>query len=150
MIPMKFCVSREIWYVMRMKHSCLNHLSAFNEKKAWCNRKPFMQQVIANIKYPRKITTVVWLIMWSPLMKSADYCPQICFSVFHRFRQAKFAYSGLILSTSHFLILSHHPPLKMKLAFKVVKIDSKIITSLPWSKSVKDTIETLTTKESAL
>ncbi len=45
------------------------------------------------------------------------------YSVFHRFRHAKFAIGGSILSSSQFLIL----PQKMKLASKVVKINPKII-----------------------
>jgi hypothetical protein len=41
--------------------------------------------------------------------------------------QSKFAYGGSILSSSQFLQL----PQKMELASKVVKVDSKIIVSLP-------------------
>ncbi len=51
-------------------------------------------------------------------------------------RQAKFAYGGSILNSSQFSIL----PQKMKLALKLVKIDTKIITSLSLSKSVKRTL----------
>jgi hypothetical protein len=50
--------------------------------------------------------------------------------VFHRFRQAKFAYGGSILSSSQFLLLPQLPQ-KMELASKVVKIGSKIIVSPP-------------------
>jgi hypothetical protein len=52
------------------------------------------------------------------------------YSVFQGFRQAKSANGGLILSSNQFLIL---PQLlqKMKLASKVVKVNSKIIISLP-------------------
>jgi hypothetical protein len=48
--------------------------------------------------------------------------------VFHQFRQAKFAYADVILSSSQFLLL---PQLlqKMKLASKVVESDLKIIIS---------------------
>jgi hypothetical protein len=46
------------------------------------------------------------------------------YSVFHRFRQAKFANGRLILSLSQFLILPQLPH-EMKLASKIVKIDSK-------------------------
>ncbi len=53
-----------------------------------------------------------------------------CYSVFHRFRHAKFANDGLILSSSQFLILPELPQ-KMKLTSKVVEIDPKIIVSLP-------------------
>jgi hypothetical protein len=60
--------------------------------------------------------------------------------VFHRLRQAKFAYGGSILGMSQFLLLPHHP-LKMTLAIKVVKIDSKIIISLPQSKLLTQTVE---------
>jgi hypothetical protein len=44
--------------------------------------------------------------------------------------KAKSANGGLILSSSHFLILPQLPQ-KIKLASKVVKVDSKIINSLP-------------------
>ncbi len=49
-------------------------------------------------------------------------------SVFHRFRQAKFAYGGLLLSPSQYLLLPKQP-LKTMLTIKVVKIDLKIIIS---------------------
>jgi hypothetical protein len=52
------------------------------------------------------------------------------YSLFHQFRQAKFANGGSILSSSQFSILPQLPQ-KMKLASKVVKIDPKIIFSLP-------------------
>jgi hypothetical protein len=52
------------------------------------------------------------------------------YSVFQGFRQAKSANGGSILSLSQFLILPQLPQ-KMKLAAKVVKVDSKIINSLP-------------------
>jgi hypothetical protein len=56
--------------------------------------------------------------------------PQKVYSEFHRFRQAKFAFGGSILSSSQFSILPQLAQ-KMKLASKVVKVDSKIIVSLP-------------------
>ncbi len=59
------------------------------------------------------------------------------YSVFHRFRQAKFDNAGSILSSSQFsLSLSR---LKMKLASKVVKIDSKYTARKQQFKSVKHT-----------
>jgi hypothetical protein len=60
--------------------------------------------------------------------------------VFHWFRQAKFAHGGLILSSSQFLLLPQQP-LNITLAVKVVKIDFKIIISLPKSKPAKQTVE---------
>jgi hypothetical protein len=45
-------------------------------------------------------------------------------TMFHRFRQAKFDNSGVMLSSSQFFILLQLPQ-KIKLASKVVKIDSK-------------------------
>jgi hypothetical protein len=42
--------------------------------------------------------------------------------VFHQFRQAKFAYGGLVLNSSQFLLLTQRP-LKTTLALKVVKIE---------------------------
>ncbi len=65
--------------------------------------------------------------------------PFYTYSVFRRFRQVKFAYGGSILSLSHFLLLLQ-PPLITTLSIKVVKIDSKIIISLPWFKSMKQTV----------
>jgi hypothetical protein len=49
---------------------------------------------------------------------------------FHGFSKAKFDNGGSILSSSQFLILPQLPQ-KIKLASKVVKVDSKIIISLP-------------------
>jgi hypothetical protein len=63
----------------------------------------------------------------------------LLYSVFRQFRQAKFANNASILSLSHFLILPRLSQ-KIKLAFKVVKIDSKIIILPPWSKSTKLTV----------
>ncbi len=57
-------------------------------------------------------------------------CKNETYSVFHRFRQAKFPNGGSILSSNQFSILPQ-PPQKMKLASKVVKIDPKIIVLLP-------------------
>ncbi len=50
--------------------------------------------------------------------------------MFQGFRQAKSANGGSNLSSSQFLILPQLPQ-KMKLASKLVKVDSKIIISLP-------------------
>ncbi len=52
------------------------------------------------------------------------------YSVFQGFSKAKSANGGSILSSSQFLILPQLPQ-KIKLGSKVVKIDSKIIISLP-------------------
>ncbi len=54
----------------------------------------------------------------------------IFYSVFQGFRQAKSSNVGLILSSSQFLILPQLPQ-KIRLASKVVKVDSKIIILLP-------------------
>jgi hypothetical protein len=62
------------------------------------------------------------------------------YSVFQGFSYAKFAYGGSILSSSQFLILPQLPQ-KMKLTLKVVKIDPKIIVSLPTFKSLKLTVD---------
>jgi hypothetical protein len=65
----------------------------------------------------------------------------ICtYSVFQEFSKAKSANGGLILSSSQFLILPQLPQ-KIKLASKVVKVDSKIIISLPKIKSQKLTVD---------
>jgi hypothetical protein len=53
--------------------------------------------------------------------KDRGHDPWHTYSVFHQFRQAKFDNGGSILSPSQFLLL----PQKMKLASKVVKIDSE-------------------------
>ncbi len=55
--------------------------------------------------------------------------PSWC-SVFQGFSKSKSANGGSILSLSQFLILPQLPQ-KIKLASKVVKVDSKIIISLP-------------------
>jgi hypothetical protein len=52
------------------------------------------------------------------------------YSVFQGFSKAKSANGGSILSLSQFLILPQLPQ-KIKLASKVVKVDSKIIILLP-------------------
>jgi hypothetical protein len=52
------------------------------------------------------------------------------YSVFQGFRKAKSANGGSILSSSQFLILPQMPQ-EIKLASKVVIVDSKIIVSIP-------------------
>ncbi len=52
------------------------------------------------------------------------------YSVFKGFSKAKSANGGSILSSSQFLVLPQLPQ-KIKLASKVVKVDTKIIISLP-------------------
>jgi hypothetical protein len=54
----------------------------------------------------------------------------VLYSVFQGFSKAKSANGGSILSSSQFLILPQLPQ-KIKLASKVVKVDSKIIILLP-------------------
>ncbi len=54
----------------------------------------------------------------------------ISYSMFQGFSKAKSANGGAILCSSQFLILPQLPQ-KIKLASKVVKVDSKIIISLP-------------------
>jgi hypothetical protein len=61
------------------------------------------------------------------------------YSVFHRFREAKFAHGGSILSSSQFLLLPQQP-LKTTITMTVVEINSKIILLLPQSKPVKQTV----------
>ncbi len=61
--------------------------------------------------------------------------------MFHRFRQAKFANGGSILSSSQFFATDPFV-LKNKAQFKNGQIHSKIIISLP--KSVKLTVEDTT------
>ncbi len=63
----------------------------------------------------------------------------VSYSVFHRFKQAKFENGGLTFSSSKFSILPQLPQ-KMEFASKGVKADSKIISLLPISKSVKLTV----------
>jgi len=53
----------------------------------------------------------------------------------HRFWQDKFPDGGSVLGSSQFSILPQLP-LKTMLGLKVVKIDSKISSSLHWSESV--------------
>ncbi len=64
----------------------------------------------------------------------------VIYSVFQGFSKAKTANGGSILSSSQFLILPQLPQ-KIKLASKVVKVDSKIIRShYLRSKSLKLTV----------
>jgi hypothetical protein len=53
----------------------------------------------------------------------------LTYGVFQGFSKAKSAYGGSILSSSQFLILPQLPQ-KIKLASKLVEVDSKIIISL--------------------
>jgi len=55
---------------------------------------------------------------------------KICYRAFHGLGQAKFAYGGSVLGLNQFTLLPKMP-LKMMLDLKAVKIDSKIIISLP-------------------
>ncbi len=52
------------------------------------------------------------------------------YSAFQGFSKAKSANGGSILSSNQFLILPQLPQ-KIKLASKVVKVDSKIVISIP-------------------
>ena len=61
------------------------------------------------------------------------------YRAFHRFGQTQIADSGLVLGSSQCSFLSQLPQ-KMTLASKVVKIDSKIIISLSYSKSVTQSV----------
>jgi hypothetical protein len=73
--------------------------------------------------------------------KKIERCVQLeKYTVFHRFGQAKFANGYLILSSSQNL-LQLQRPLKTWLVIKVVKLGPKVIISLPWFKSVKQTID---------
>jgi hypothetical protein len=64
-------------------------------------------------------------------LRSATFsCLSRYYSVFQGFSKAKSANGGSILSLSQFLILPQLPQ-KIKLASKVVKVDSKIIILLP-------------------
>ncbi len=68
-----------------------------------------------------------------PLQKSIfieDVIGARSYSVFQGFSKAKSANGGSILNSSQFLILPQLPR-KIKLASKVVKIDSKIIILIP-------------------
>ncbi len=62
------------------------------------------------------------------------------YSVFHQFRQVKFDFGGSIVSLRQFLLMPQQP-LKMTLALKVVKMKSKIIFLLSWSKLAKQTVK---------
>ncbi len=94
---------------------------------------PFSIKVKGRDNFARLVLVTLSI---SVLQKSSKNNKKTSYSVFHKFRQAKFAYGGSILSFSQNLLLPQLPQ-KMKLAVKVVKSDSKIIISLPWSKSVK-------------
>ncbi len=65
------------------------------------------------------------------------------YRVFHRFRQAEFAYGCPILSSSQFLA-TDPSALKNEAHFKNGQIHSKKLIVLPQSKSVKLTVEVIT------
>jgi hypothetical protein len=68
---------------------------------------------------------------WPPIRSVFyQFQPKTFYRAFHVFGQAKFAYGGLVLGSSQFTLLPQLP-LKMTLNIKAVKIDSKIIISLP-------------------
>jgi hypothetical protein len=69
-------------------------------------------------------------LMFLTLLLLMLSCCDSLYSEFHRFRQAKFDYGGLILSLSQFLLLPQLSQ-KVELTSKVVKVDSKIIISIP-------------------
>ncbi len=78
-----------------------------------------------------------WRFYWLSLFSSVQHpwlskdTQQVSYySVFQGFSKAKSANGGSILSLSQFLILPQLPQ-KIKLVSKVVKVDSKIIISLP-------------------
>jgi hypothetical protein len=66
----------------------------------------------------------LWVYVLKKLNRTLTY------SVFQGFSKAKSGNGGSILSSSQFLILPQLPQ-KIKLASKVVKVDSKIIILLP-------------------
>ncbi len=76
--------------------------------------KLFLNNLVVFLQYATDLKT------WSQVSRHLFYD----YSVFHRLRQAKFENSGSILSSSQILLLPQ-PPQKMKLASKVVQIDSK-------------------------
>jgi len=56
---------------------------------------------------------------------------------FHRFGQAKFAYGGSVLGSSHAIYTTAPAVFKNDTRFKsMVEIDSKMIISIPLSKSL--------------
>ncbi len=74
------------------------------------------------------------------IVRKSDNCHKLGrYSVFHRFRQAKFAYGGSISSSIQFSLLPQRPQ-NLMLDVKISINNFKIIISLPWSKSVKQTV----------
>jgi hypothetical protein len=69
-------------------------------------------------------------IALSKLKKQQQNIGTYLYNVFQGFSKAKSANGGSILRSSQFLILPQLPQ-KIKLASKMVKVDSKIIISLP-------------------
>ncbi len=90
----------------------------------------FLYFWMPSVLYSQKTIENHCVFFWNSIVFSCVYGRLAYYSVFQGFRQAKSANGGLILSSSQFLILSQLPQ-KMKLASKVVKVDSKIIISLP-------------------
>ena len=63
----------------------------------------------------------------------------LCFMDLDKLTLAQLCYGGLVLGLRHILEIPKLPQKRM-LTAKVVKSDSKIIISPPWSKSVRDTL----------
>jgi hypothetical protein len=85
------------------------------------------------IKKERKVECFLWSKVYaSSFHPNSDQSLTLFlfYSVFQGFSKAKSANGGSILSSSQFLILLQLPQ-KIKLASKVVKVDSKIIILLP-------------------
>jgi hypothetical protein len=77
-----------------------------------------------------KLFGITWAILEASRLPANTSYNLNMYSVFQGFSKAKSANGGSILSSSQFLILPQLPQ-KIKLASKVVKVDSKIIILPP-------------------
>ncbi len=114
---------RHLWW---MTHNCFQLLLKMKMRSRYIKLKvehyrlfmfspPKISWVIWGIKYIYLLLfTVFFLIQPSSKQiicfgfgKQNSVLPIVFFNVFHRFRQAKFAYGGSILSSSQFLLLPY-------------------------------------------
>ncbi len=118
----------ENWYVWKVDldiYECLKFLKKNISPVFFC-------------KTPFSYVFFIELLDFSLILKSR---PCLCFSDLGKLNLLM----GYDFKLKPFLILLQRA-LKTTLTIKVVKIDSKIITSMPWSKSVKQAVDVMMLK----
>ncbi len=103
----------------------------FNDFRQMQKKKLFFSFInYLNIRFHLRILVFFNSIPYFSVWKWKQFKVAISYSVFQGYSKAKSANGGSILSSSQFLKLPQLPQ-KIKLASKVVKVDSKIIILLP-------------------